>query len=44
MKIYIDEFCKCHTENPDGAFREFEVPQFLAFTPTCTLTKSINSR
>lgn len=28
MKVYIDEFCKCHTENPDGAFREFEIPQF----------------
>lgn len=28
MKIYIDEFCKCHTENPDGAYREFVVPQF----------------
>ena len=28
MKIYIDESCKCHTENPDGSFREFEVPYF----------------
>lgn len=22
MKIYIDTECKCHTTNPDGAFRE----------------------
>ena len=28
MKIYIDEFCMCHTDNPNGAFREFEVPFF----------------
>lgn len=28
MKIYIDESCKCHTENPNGNFREFEIAQF----------------
>lgn len=28
MKIYIDSECICHTENPQGAFREFEVPFF----------------
>jgi hypothetical protein len=26
--IYIDAEFKCHTTNPDGAFREFEVPHF----------------
>lgn len=28
MKIYIDKECKCHTTNPDGAYREFDVPFF----------------
>ena len=28
MKIYIDSEFKCHTTNPDGAFREFDVPYF----------------
>ena len=28
MKIYIDSNCKCHTTNPDGTFREFDVPFF----------------
>lgn len=28
MKIYIDAECRCHTANPDGAFREFEVAFF----------------
>lgn len=28
MKIYIDKECKCYTTNPDGAFREFDVPFF----------------
>ena len=28
MIIYIDGDCKCHTTNPDGTFREFEVPFF----------------
>lgn len=28
MKIYIDKECKCHTTNPDNAFREFEVDFF----------------
>lgn len=28
MKIYIDTECKCHTTNPDNAFREFEVGFF----------------
>jgi hypothetical protein len=28
MKIYIDTECKCHTTNPNGTFREFDVPFF----------------
>ena len=28
MKIYIDNECKCHTTNPDGAFREFDISHF----------------
>lgn len=28
MKIYIDSQCRCHTTNPEGSFREFEVPFF----------------
>ena len=28
MKIYIDSECRCHTTNPDGDFREFNVPYF----------------
>jgi hypothetical protein len=28
MKIYIDKECKCHTTNPDNAYREFDVPFF----------------
>lgn len=28
MKIYIDNECKCHTTNPDGNFRAFDVPSF----------------
>lgn len=28
MKIYIDFEYRCHTSNPDGAFREFDVPFF----------------
>ena len=28
MKVYIDNGFKCHTANPDGAFREFEVFSF----------------
>lgn len=28
MKIYIDADFHCHTTNPDGIFREFEVPFF----------------
>jgi hypothetical protein len=28
MRIYIDTECKCHTTNPGGAFREFDVPLF----------------
>ena len=28
MKIYIDTECKCHTTNPDGEYREFEIPFF----------------
>lgn len=28
MKVYIDAECKCHTSNPDGAFREFDVSHF----------------
>jgi hypothetical protein len=28
MIIYIDKECKCHTTNPDGAFREFDVQSF----------------
>ena len=27
-KVYIDKFCKCHTDNPDGIFREFDIPKF----------------
>lgn len=26
--IYIDSEYRCHTTNPDGAFREFDVPFF----------------
>lgn len=28
MKIYIDDKKICHTTNPDGIFREFDVPFF----------------
>lgn len=28
MKIYIDSECKCHTTNPHGAFREFDLSFF----------------
>lgn len=28
MKIYIDIDCKCHTTNPDNAFKEVETPFF----------------
>lgn len=28
MKIYIDSECRCHTNNPDGTFREFDLPFF----------------
>ena len=28
MTIYIDNEFKCHTTNPDGAFREFETDFF----------------
>ena len=28
MKIFIDSDFKCHTVNPDGVFREFEVELF----------------
>lgn len=28
MKIYIDSEFKCHTTNPDGVYREFDVPFF----------------
>lgn len=28
MKIYIDSDCKCHITNPDGTFREVDVPFF----------------
>lgn len=28
MKIYIDTEYKCHTTNPDGIFREFDVVAF----------------
>lgn len=28
MRVYIDEECKCHTTNPNGVYREFEVPFF----------------
>jgi hypothetical protein len=28
MKIYIDSKYKCHTTNPDGAFREFDLVFF----------------
>lgn len=28
MKIYIDEECKCHTSNPYGKFRGFDVLKF----------------
>jgi hypothetical protein len=28
MKIYIDDDFRCHTSNPDGIFREFDVPFF----------------
>lgn len=26
MRIYIDKEFRCHTTNPDGIFREFDVP------------------
>lgn len=26
--IYIDNECKCYTENPDNAYRPFDVPFF----------------
>lgn len=26
--IYIDSECHCHTTNPDGAYREYDVPFF----------------
>lgn len=28
MKIYIDDDFRCHTSNPDGNLREFDVPFF----------------
>ena len=28
MKIYIDAECKCHTSNPDNAYREFALDFF----------------
>ena len=28
MKVFVDTEFKCHTSNPDGVFREFEVPFF----------------
>ena len=28
MKVYIDNEYKCHTNNPDGAYREVEHPMF----------------
>lgn len=28
MKIYIDSDYRCHTSNPDGNLREFDVPFF----------------
>lgn len=28
MKIYIDSDYRCHTSNPDGEYREFDVPFF----------------
>ena len=28
MIIYIDDECRCHTTNPDGVYRAFEVPFF----------------
>lgn len=28
MKIYIDSDYKCHTRNPEGTYREFEVKFF----------------
>ena len=28
MKIFIDSECKCHIDNPDNAFREYEVEDF----------------
>lgn len=28
-KIYIDSDFRCHTTNPDGAFREFETDFFI---------------
>ena len=28
MKIYIDSEYHCHTTNPDGIFREVEIPYF----------------
>ena len=28
MKIYIDSDYRCHTTNPDNAYREFDVPYF----------------
>lgn len=34
MRIYIDGNCKCHTANPDGTLREFDVPFFDGKCPT----------
>lgn len=28
MKIYIDSDFRCHTSNPEGNYREFDVPYF----------------
>lgn len=28
MKIYIDDDSRCHTDNPDGTFREFDLKIF----------------
>ena len=29
MKIYIDNDCKCHVSNPNGAYKEIELPEQL---------------
>lgn len=34
MKIYIDSDFKCHTANPEGAFREFDAVFFNGKCPT----------